>query len=74
MIGPCLKSLQQPPSAATRERLLYASMLAGMVIAQTGTTAVHAMGIRSTYFKDVDHGKANGLLMYEFLRFLEGAS
>ncbi len=71
LIGPCLKSLQQQPSPATRERLLYASMLAGMVIAQTGTTAVHAMGYSLTYFKDVDHGKANGLLMYEFLRFLD---
>lgn len=53
-----------------REQLLYGSMLAGMVIAHTGTTAVHAMGYSLTYFKNVDHGRANGLLLAEFLRFI----
>lgn len=52
-----------------REQLLQASFLAGTVIAQTGTTAVHAMGYSLTYFKDVDHGRANGLLLGEFMRF-----
>ncbi len=51
-----------------RERLLYASMLAGVVISHTGTTAVHALGYSLTYFKDVDHGRANGLLLAAFLR------
>ena len=55
--------------ANTREQLLQASFLAGTVIAQTGTTAVHAMGYSLTYFKDVDHGRANGLLLGEFMRF-----
>lgn len=53
-----------------RERLLYASTLAGVVISQSGTTAVHAMGYSLTYFKGVDHGAANGLLMGEYLRFV----
>lgn len=57
--------------ADTREQLLHASCMAGMVIAQTGTTAVHAMGYSLTYFKKVDHGKANGLLLGEFLRFTQ---
>ena len=34
-----------------REKLLYASMLGGVVISQTKTTAVHAMGYSLTYFK-----------------------
>lgn len=52
-----------------RDQLLYASMLAGMVIAQTGTTIVHGMGYSLTYFRHIDHGRANGLLFSSFLRF-----
>ncbi|TCT15494.1 alcohol dehydrogenase class IV [Natranaerovirga pectinivora] len=55
----------------TREILLHASLIAGMVIAQTGTTAVHAMGYSLTYFKDIDHGRANGLLLGDYLRLVE---
>jgi alcohol dehydrogenase class IV len=55
----------------TRRKLLYASALAGMVIANTGTTAVHAMGYLLTYNKNIDHGRANGLLFANFLKFIE---
>lgn len=58
-------------SRHTREQLLLASCIAGMVIAQTGTTIVHSMGYSLTYFKDIDHGRANGLLLSEYLRFVE---
>ncbi len=54
-----------------RERLLQASTMAGMVIAQTGTAVVHSMGYSLTYFKDIDHGRANGLLLGEYLRLVE---
>jgi len=54
-----------------REQLLQASLMAGMVIAQTGTTAVHAMGYSLTYFKNIDHGRANGLLLGEYLKLVE---
>jgi alcohol dehydrogenase class IV len=54
-----------------REQLLQASLMAGMVIAQTGTTAVHAMGYSLTYFKGIDHGRANGLLLGEYLKLVE---
>ncbi len=54
-----------------RSDLLYASTLGGMVIAHTGTTAVHSMGYSLTYFKDIDHGRANGLLIAEFLKLVE---
>lgn len=53
------------------DTLLYASCLAGMVIANTGTTAVHAMGYPLTYFEGIDHGRANGLLLGEFLKWAE---
>lgn len=54
-----------------RSDLLCASMLGGMVIANTGTAAVHAMGYSLTYFKHIDHGLANGLLMGRFLALIE---
>lgn len=76
LLGVSLKKLAErsTPSFSERENLLYASMLAGMVIAHTGTTAVHAMGYPLTYHREIDHGRANGLLMYGYLLLLEPAS
>ncbi len=59
------------PSPEEREKLLYASMLAGTCIAQTGTTAVHSIGYMLTYHRQIDHGRANGLVLHGFLRHLE---
>lgn len=56
-------------SADIREKLLYGSMLAGIVITHTGTTSVHSMGYSLTYFKNIDHGRANALLLPSFMRF-----
>lgn len=56
---------------ADRDKLLYASTIGGMVIAHTGTTAVHPMGYSLTYFKGADHGRANGLLLGAFLKSIE---
>lgn len=55
----------------TREELLSASTLAGMVITNAGTVAVHAMGYMLTYNRNIDHGRATGLLLGEFLRFAQ---
>ena len=54
-------------SCEARDELLYASMLAGTVIAQSGTTAVHAMGYPLTYHHGTPHGEANGILLGEML-------
>jgi len=70
LLGECLTLLHKDIDITVREKLLYASMLAGIVIAHTGTTAVHSMGYSLTYFKDIDHGRANGLLLYEYLKFI----
>lgn len=71
-IAACFDAMQRDSlSLEQRESLLYASMLGGMVIANTGTTAVHAMGYSLTYFKNIDHGRANGLLLPSFLRYVE---
>jgi len=71
-IGKLLPVLKNAPdlSLEQREELLYASMVAGIVIAQSGTTAVHALGYSLTYFKGLDHGLANGLLMAEYFRYI----
>ena len=70
IFGHCLESLRSGKvNYDDRENLLYMSMLGGMVIAHTGTTIVHGMGYNLTYFKGIPHGKANGYLMAEYLRF-----
>lgn len=73
VIASCFGSLlsEEELSADVREKLLYGSTLGGMVIAHTGTTAVHSMGYELTYFKGDDHGRANGLLLGGFLKMAE---
>ncbi|MBN2309086.1 MAG: iron-containing alcohol dehydrogenase [Candidatus Hydrogenedentes bacterium] len=46
-----------------RAGMLYASLLSGCVIAQTGTTLVHGMGYYFTLECGVAHGLANALLL-----------
>ncbi|MDR2468403.1 MAG: iron-containing alcohol dehydrogenase [Spirochaetaceae bacterium] len=73
MIADCADALSRGDfDGAVREKLLFASTLAGMVIANTGTTAVHSAGYSLTYFKHIDHGRANGLLFSAYLRFVDG--
>lgn len=70
LFGSCLEGLRSGNiGPETREKLLYASMLGGMVIAQTGTTIVHGIGYNYTYFSGIPHGRANGYLIAEYLRF-----
>ncbi|AMW32794.1 iron-containing alcohol dehydrogenase family protein [Fervidobacterium islandicum] len=46
-----------------RERMMFASTLAGMVIAQTGTTVAHALGYPLTTEKGVKHGLATAVFL-----------
>ncbi|MGE5328804.1 MAG: iron-containing alcohol dehydrogenase family protein [Deltaproteobacteria bacterium] len=70
-LGQGLKELlEDSMSLELREKLIYASCLAGMVIAHTGSTILHPMGYPLTIFKNIDHGRANGLLMHEYLKFI----
>lgn len=55
-------------SEEDRVRLMYVSLLGGMIIAQTGVTIAHGMGYCYTFFKKIPHGAANGLLMREYLK------
>ncbi len=70
LIAACIPALRQGKlEKVDRERLMTASTLGGMVIAHTGTTIVHAMGYSLTYHHDIDHGRANGLLLGAFMNF-----
>lgn len=70
-LGPHLRRLASGKGLADQERaeLLYWSAMAGMVISQTGSSVPHALGYALTYFKQLPHGRANGLLLPAFLRF-----
>jgi len=54
---------RNPNNRQFRSSVLYASVLAGMCIAQTGTILVHGMGYPLTSEVGLSHGRANGLLL-----------
>ena len=65
------------PKAATnggdltaRSHMLYASMLAGMVISQTRTIMLHAIGYPLTTLYGIPHGRANAIMLPYVLDFL----
>ena len=72
IMGECLPHLRAGSTIGptVREKLLYASLLGGVAIAQTATTALHAVGYSLTYFKDIEHGRTSGLLLLEYLKFI----
>ncbi|MCD6462355.1 MAG: iron-containing alcohol dehydrogenase [Thermotogae bacterium] len=64
------RTLDESDNLEFRSKLMLASTLAGMVIAQTSTTVIHAMGYHLTTFKGLKHGTANGLIMVETLKHI----
>lgn len=56
-----------------REKIMYVSLLGGIIIAQTGVTIAHGMGYCLTYFHKIPHGKANGMLMNVYTTCQESA-
>lgn len=70
IFGECLQKLSKREfDIVLREKLMYLSMLAGMVISHTGTTIMHGLGYNLTYFYNVPHGLANVYFMGEYLVF-----
>lgn len=57
------KVISSPKDVEARCQLMYASTLAGIAIAQTGTTLLHAMGYRLTSDLGLPHGRAIGVLL-----------
>ena len=65
----CMKNIADKNiTNIAREKLMYASCLGGIAISHTGTTLIHAMGYSLTYFKGFSHGRANAMLMAEYLK------
>lgn len=63
------------PAAARHDhaamgRLAYASMLAGVAITHGGTILLHIMGYPLTVYHGIPHGRANAILLPEFMRFM----
>lgn len=71
ILGAELKLLSHSKTVtmASREALLFGSMLGGMAISTTGTSIPHALGYPFTFYKDVPHGRANGLIMTAYLDY-----
>ena len=70
LFGECLNMIKEKDFTYTiRKKLMVASTLAGMVIAQSGTSLPHGMGYSLTYFHNIPHGKANGILLKSYLEF-----
>lgn len=57
------KLLDDPENVFYRERMMFASTVAGMVISQTGTTIAHALGYNLTTEKSVRHGLATAVFL-----------
>ena len=62
-------AVARPDDVGARGEMLYAACVAGMVIAQTGTTIVHALGYHLTLRHGVSHGRANAALIAQGLDF-----
>lgn len=69
-LGSQLPALGGPLTYDAREDLMYGSTLAGIVIAQTGTTLIHGMGYQLTYYKGLTHGRANGILFPQYMKYM----
>jgi len=65
------KATDIPENIAVRSSLQYAAMLAGIVIAHTGTTIVHAAGYPLSSKKGIKHGIANAVFLVDVLRKVE---
>lgn len=59
--------LGMEPESETYENLMFASSLAGMAIAHTGTSIPHGMSYYLTYHKHIPHGKAVGYFLPGYL-------
>ena len=66
-IVPFLRS-DEELSEELAEKLMLTSTIAGMAIAQTGTSIPHALSYDVTYHNGVAHGKACGIFLAAYLR------
>ena len=60
-------------SFETRERLMMAALYGGFSINLSRTLAVHSMGYALTVDKNLPHGRANGLVLAEYVKFIHAS-
>lgn len=60
--------LEDSMSYESYERLMMMSNLGGTLIANTGTSLPHKLGYELTIHKNISHGRANGMLMAEYMK------
>lgn len=53
-----------------RDNLLVAASAGGMAVAYTGLNVVHAMGHQLTVTHNIPHGRANGVLLTEYIAWV----
>ncbi len=63
------RAVGQPEDLEAREKVMYASLLAGLVINQTRTGMIHGLGYELTLNYQMPHGLANALLMPQVMEF-----
>ena len=64
----CIPALKERVySPEVRDKLMLASALAGVAIAQTSTSIPHCLGYCLTYEKGIPHGRANGIVTQAYL-------
>lgn len=63
------RAADEPGDLEARGHMLYAAMLSGAVIAQSGTTLVHGMGYYYTLAFGLAHGLANALLLAPLFQY-----
>ncbi len=62
------RAVHHPRDLEARQWMLYAAMVSGCIIAQSGTTLVHGMGYYFTLAHGLSHGLANALLLIPLFR------
>ncbi len=62
--------IADPKNEQHRENMMMASLMAGIVISQTGTTVAHALGYPLTTEKGVRHGLATAVTLIEVLKVM----
>lgn len=64
----CIPALKERSyTEEVRDKLMLASALGGVAIAQTSTSIPHCLGYFLTYEKGIPHGRANGLVTQAYL-------
>ncbi|NLB61547.1 MAG: iron-containing alcohol dehydrogenase [Clostridiales bacterium] len=71
LFGECKDALLNGDFDGIRDKLMLVSTMAGMGIAVTSTTIMHAMGYPLTYFYEIPHGAANALILPAYVNALE---